>query len=91
MTKRKELPQYQCFTIVGALKIRKLGVTSEIGPGELLLVPWNSDYNSIILTKEYVQRYKPQVGGYYATYKDGSIGYAEAKMFESNFNKLIEV
>lgn len=84
-----ELPQYQCFKVVGALKIRRLDVTDECKPGELKMIPWKDGYKPIILSKAYVDKHKPQVGGYYVVYVDGYKSYSPTQAFESGYNEII--
>ncbi len=82
LTGAVELPQYQCHKIVGALKIAALSLM----PDGDTLVQWEKEqYPSCNLGKEFVEKHKPEVGGYLVVYEDGYRSYSPAKAFESGY------
>jgi len=74
-----ELPQYECYKKVHAAKITVIEegvmVFGDIG-------------GSICIGEDWIERFKPEVGGYYVVYKDGYTSFSPAKAFEEGYKKL---
>ena len=77
-----ELPRYRCHKEVRALKIEAIA-DRETGGG--LLYPVDKRYAPIPLSPEYVQKHKPEPGGYYVVYKDGYKSFSPAQAFEEGY------
>lgn len=81
------LPKYQCFKEVCALKIRKI-ILEERNNGTYLIVPDEEYYAPFEISKEYIEKHKPEVGGYYVVYKDGYKSYSPAVAFEEGYRLI---
>ena len=90
-----EMPLYNCHKQVHALKIANLepsagnrpaGPTEETDGG-LIITPEDDGYAPFKVDHGYVQRHKPEVGGYYVVYKDGYKSYSPAKAFEEGYTR----
>lgn len=92
-----ELPRYRCHKEVWALKIKELRFVPECqaSPEQegnkafTLMIPDHQGYSAIALPDGFVDRHKPQIGGYYVVYRDGYKSYSPAKAFEDGYT-LIE-
>lgn len=86
------LPLYRCHKEVRALKIRELNPPHTTGfrkpNGSLTMVPWETGFEPIVLSPEYVTRHKPEVGGFYVVYADGYVSYSPQKAFEDGYTLL---
>lgn len=68
--------RYVCHKEVSAAKILGISLGGELGfgPGEFKLMP-----------HEWLDKHKPEVGGYYVLYDDGYESYSPAKAFEEGY------
>lgn len=86
------LPLYQCHKRVRALKIRELNEKPRTGfqkpDGSLLMTPWETGFDVIELSPEFVKRHNPEVGGFYVVYQDGYVSYSPQKAFEDGYTLL---
>lgn len=80
-----EMPRYKCHKKVWAFKIKKLDVDEG---GSVIMTPEDSAYCPILLNKEYVEKHKPEIGGYYIVYKGGYKSYSPAEAFEDGYSKI---
>lgn len=80
-----EMPKYQSYKIVHALKIKEI-VTDNAG--NVSFIPQEQMYAPIELDKDYVEKHKPTVGGYYVVYKDGYKSFSPAEAFEEGYTRL---
>ena len=78
-----EMPKYKCNKEVWALKIKMYGVNETDGSG--LITPEDSAYGAFEVSKEYLEKHKPEPGGYYVVYKDGYKSFSPAKAFEDGY------
>lgn len=88
-----ELPKYKCYKEVWALKIKAIdrdnpGENQETD-GSAMITPEDSRYAAFKVDHAYMSKHKPEVGGYYVSYKDGYKSYSPAKAFEEGYT-LIE-
>ena len=89
-----ELPRYKCHKEVWALKIgdlREVPCSNEDGDSgayAIHLVPHNTRFAPFALTREYIAKHKPQVGGYWIQYEDGYTSYSPAAAFESGYTLI---
>ena len=90
-----ELPKYKCHKKVWALKIKEVipaqgpeSPDEPFEPGSIVIVPENSRYARFLLGKDYAAKHKPQAGGYYVVYDDGSKSYSPARAFEEGYSLI---
>lgn len=80
------MKKYKSHKIVEADKIAELVVGAS--SGELAL--FFADKTSRVVSAEYVNKHKPQVGGYYVRYADGYESFSPADAFESGYTPVDE-
>ena len=87
-----ELPRYKCHKEVWALKIRSItkrdiarADNRETTDGSALLFPDNLEYDPIKVDVDYMDKHRPQAGGYYVVYKDGYKSFSPADAFEDGY------
>lgn len=86
-----EMPRYQCHKKVWALKIELLVDPTPPGAetdGSRIIVPTDRRYAPFRVDRQYVDRHKPEVGGYYVVYDDGYKSYSPAKAFEDGYTPI---
>lgn len=81
-----EMPKYLCSKKVWALKIKEITAVGVFEFGRL--VPEDDRYSPIITTAEYMEKHKPEVGGYYVVYADGYKSFSPADAFESGYELI---
>lgn len=80
------LPEYECHKHVFALKIKAINM---LFPGQgASIVPAEEGYASLLVTQEYLDRFKPEVGGYFVVYADGYKSFSPAKAFEEGYVRV---
>lgn len=88
-----EMPRYKSHKEVWALKIKRIvfltseEFTSDNGPEPdgAMIYPEEHGYAPISVKQEYVDKHKPEVGGYYVVYKGGYISFSPADAFEDGY------
>jgi hypothetical protein len=80
-----ELPRYQSHKIVRALKILAVDYPTA-NPGATL-VP-EAGFAPFAVAQEYLDKHKPQAGGYYVVYDDGYTSFSPAKAFEDGYTRI---
>lgn len=83
----KKLPAYQSHKIVRALQIEKIEVE---GDGGAVLTPIEEGYAPFKVDVEYMDKHKPQEGGYYVAYDDGYKSFSPAQAFEEGYEPIDE-
>lgn len=87
-----ELPRYKCHKKVWALKIKEIwvdpGLTSDKVSIAATIVPEDFSYAPFQIDYDYIEKHKPQVGGYYVVYEDGYKSYSPAKAFEEGYTRI---
>ncbi len=78
----REMPKYISHKEVWALKIKSI-VNGSDGSG--LIFPEDDGYEFVEVSKEYLERHKPEPGGYYVVYADGYKSFSPAKAFEDGY------
>ena len=80
------MPKYKCHKEVWALKIAAIKWDGEgedrESDGSAVFTPAEDGYTPIKLEREWMNKHKPEVGGYYVQYADGYTSYSPAKAFE---------
>lgn len=79
---QREMPRYQCHKEVWALKIKNIEYLSD---GSVIITPAEDGYAPFKVDHVYMQKYKPQVGGYYVVYKDGYKSFSPSEAFEEGY------
>ncbi len=85
-----EMPKYQSHKKVWALKIKSIedkGENRDIR-GNFVITPEEDGYAPFRVDADYMNKHKPQVGGYYVVYEDGYKSWSPADAFEAG-NTLI--
>ena len=73
----REMPRYKCHKEVWALKIASIDDTR--------ITPEEDGYESLDVGAGYIEKHKPEVGGYFVMYEDGYKSYSPAEAFESGY------
>jgi len=87
----KEMPRYESHKKVSALKIARLsdtGSPDQESDGSLLMTADDEGYGPIRLDRDYVQKHRPRVGGYYVVYEDGYESFSPAYAFEGGYTRI---
>lgn len=89
MDNTREMPRYKCHKEVWALQIKLIGVNEADGSG--LITPEEAGYAAFKVSKEYMDKHKPQPGGYYVVYKGGYKSFSPAEALEDGYSKMSNV
>lgn len=84
-TVTREMPRYKCHKEVWALKIKSIEASQHRA---YFIVPDEPGYGPFEVSVEYINKHKPEVGGYYVRYKDGYESYSPAQAFEEGYTRL---
>ncbi len=80
------MPLYKCHKEVWALKIAKIEyVQSEADTVTAVITPSDASYALFIVDEAYINKHKPQIGGYYVVYADGYKSFSPADAFEEGY------
>ncbi len=90
-----ELPKYKSYKVVHAIKIKSIESDSDRAYKENR----KTDYGAYLATddcacepikvsRQYMAKHDPQVGGYYVVYKDGYKSFSPAEAFESGYSRM---
>jgi|HubBroStandDraft_1064217.scaffolds.fasta_scaffold34402_5 hypothetical protein len=82
------MPTYRCHKEVWALKIKEIVPNVDGGASDFgaVLVP-EGHFGPFIVSREFVSKHNPQVGGYYVVYKDGYKSFSPAQAFEEGYSR----
>jgi hypothetical protein len=58
------------------------------GPRNALITPEDAGFAAFTVSGEYMQKHKPEPGGYYVVYDDGYKSFSPAKAFEEGYTRL---
>lgn len=94
-----EMPRYRSHKIVHALKIKSIVSCVRVGdfdfPGDhipnptgALIYPEEAGYGPVSVDLAYMEKHKPQIGGYYVVYPDGYKSWSPAQAFESGYTRV---
>lgn len=88
MESQIQLPQYQCHKKVWALKIADILYPSADSNGCYRLAFADAKYAPIEVAGDYMEKHKPQVGGYFVVYApDGYKSYSPPAEFEAGYTR----
>ena len=84
------MPRYKCHKEVWALKIKdiSLGHQHDDDTEYAVITPVEERYAPFEVSKEYLEKHRPEVGGYYVVYKDGYKSYSPADAFEEGYTRI---
>ena len=92
----KEMPKYQSYKQVWALKIKSIVFDSDLAKdsnretdGSAIITSEEEGYSPFKVNNAYCHKHKPQVGGYYVMYDDGYESWSPAEAFEGGYIKII--
>ena len=80
-----EMPKYKCHKEVCALKIKSIVRESD---GSAIITPEEEGYDPFRVEPDYINKHKPQIGGYYVVYKDGYKSFSPANAFEEGYSRI---
>jgi hypothetical protein len=92
-----EMPRYKCHKEVWALKIaqvirvqfRQMMMDSRKAVSRCcVIVPEDQRYARFCVDRAYVEKHKPEAGGYYVVYDDGYKSFSPAAAFEEGYTRL---
>jgi hypothetical protein len=88
----KELPRYKSHKEVWALKIKSIindgeGENRE-SDGSAIITPEEQGYAPFRVELAYLNKHKPQVGGYYVVYEGGYESFSPADAFEDGYTLI---
>lgn len=90
MENAREMPRYKCHKEVRAVKIQ--GIVKDRDDFKMVdrfgIVPSEPGLAPIEITREWMAKHQPQVGGYYVVYADGYASYSPAKDFEDGYTRV---
>jgi len=92
MSASREMPRYKCVKEVWALKIAEIKQDGEgenrETDGSAMITPADEGFAPFKVSAAYMNKHKPQVGGYYVRYKDGYESWSPAEAFEEGYRRM---
>lgn len=90
------LPRWRCIKVVEAFKIgdivglqaEELTADDEPKADGAMIYPEDTRLSPVTVTREYMDKHKPQVGGYFVRYNDGYESWSPAKAFEEGYRPI---
>jgi hypothetical protein len=89
-----ELPRYKCHKKVWALKIKAIEYDRDMDraenrdtDGSALITP-EDGYMRFRVNRDYVDKHKPEVGGYYVVYEDGYKSFSPEQAFVAGYSLI---
>ena len=87
-----EMPKYRCHKEVWALQIafleRRRLKPDQDDDGAYLLTPIDAGYAPLYVSREWVRKHQPRIGGYYVRYTDGYESFSPAQAFEEGYTRV---
>lgn len=84
-----QLPEWQCHKKVWAFKIFNI-LERKGETGYVSYVLSDGASAVVYVSMEYVEKHKPEVGGYYVRYQDGYESYSPAGAFEEGYSLITD-
>lgn len=81
----RPLPIYQCHKKVCALKIAALVAPTDPRQGTFIVPEDGFDLSPFPVSPAFMEKHKPEVGGYWVQCGDGYESYSPAKAFEKGY------
>lgn len=86
MSANRELPKYRCHKEVWAFKIEEVLLDDpDLHNGAHL---YGVNDENLDVNKEYLDKHKPEAGGYFVLYEGGYRSYSPADAFESGYTLI---
>jgi len=87
-----DLPLYRCHKLVRAIQIHTIAHrVSEDGETHYYIYPRDvPSVGPFPVSAEYMDKHKPQCGGYYVVYEDGYESFSPADAFENGYTRIEE-
>lgn len=94
-TALRQMPMYQSHKKVWALKIAEIVRDSDVAnqhgretDGSAMITPTDPQYAPFRVDAGYVNKHRPEAGGYYVVYDDGYKSFSPAKAFEDGYTLI---
>lgn len=84
LMKKDDLPLYQSHKVVGAFQIAAILKVNN-GVAEVYALKDESENYSVYVSKTWLDKHNPQIGGYFVMYDDSYQSYSPAKAFEAGY------
>jgi hypothetical protein len=100
----REMPRYRSHKTVWALKIKAIelrnatigeleeilrdGRSANEFSGGAAITPEEEGFAVFLVTREYLLKHNPQVGGYYVVYADGYKSWSPAQAFDEGYTRV---
>ncbi len=83
------MQKWKCHKVVEAARIMRIDI-SIAGVGASLILQLDEQPGQIIqpVTREWLKKHEPDVGGYYVQYEDGYASYSPAAAFEAGYTPV---
>lgn len=85
-----DLPRYRCHKVVRAAKVLDIGPPDGATCQLALEAPTLSGPVQLSVPRVWVERHKPERGGYFVVYADGYCSYSPAEPFEQGYSRISE-
>ena len=82
------MPVYQCHKQVRALMISSICLLQNDPNGAAVISFDNPDFTPVMVTREWIEGHKPEIGGYFVRYEDGYLSYSPAAPFEAGYTAI---
>ena len=90
------VPLYQCHKKVRALEIQRIqnhtyfddGGSYQDGAWLTLLTPKGTVHGERKVSQSYIEKHRPETGGYWVLYEDGYESFSPAKAFEDGYTLI---
>lgn len=86
MSATKEMPLYQSCKRVWALLIKDIKVEQD---GSATITPDEEGYAPFSVSKAYMDKHTPLIGGYYVQYENGYESWSPADVFLDGYFKIV--
>ena len=87
-----EMPRYKSHKEVHAHKIADIQhparAENEESDGSMFIHPAEDGFGPFRVSREYMKKHKPQVGGYYVRYAGGYESWSPADAFEDGYTRV---
>lgn len=78
---------YRCHKVVSAMKIKEILIAPD--SAGFALYPEDVENQPFVsVSREFVNKHKPEVGGYFVIYEDGYRSYSPAAAFEAGYSPI---
>ncbi len=85
---KQELPRYRCHKVVEAFRIGMIGTTPITGEVVTTHLVHEDGKMGAYVSQAYMDKHKPQLGGYYVRYSDGYESWSTAEAFEGGYQLM---